>query len=128
MKKKLVFNNTYSSGTYTLIALKDGKKFAGVCLEFDLITEGESINDAMEKITEYAEAWLENARKHRIPEEVLNRPAPKKYWDMFKLISVATQKRVKKTKARKAVKIPSLSVFLFTYPAQSPHPSSLQIA
>lgn len=81
---KLRFNNTYKSGTVTYLIFKEGKnKWVGVCLEFDLEVQANTPQEAKEQIEDYSHLWLENAVKNKLPETVLNRPAPKKYWAMF---------------------------------------------
>lgn len=85
--KKLLFNNTYKSGSVTYIVVEDDErkgKFLGVCLEFDLEVSADTSDEAMEQIRDYAALWLRNAKKNKLPEEVLNRPAPQKYWALYK--------------------------------------------
>lgn len=93
-KKTLRFNNTYRSGTVTFIIFKKGNKFTAVCLEFDLTAEGKTFKEAKELIEDYAQLWYQNAVKNKLPEEVLNRPAERKYWDMYEHILQEQQNRI----------------------------------
>lgn len=77
---KLLFNNTRSVGRVTVLVMPEGKEFVGVCLEFDLVVKEKTHEKAKKQIGDYVDAWLDNAIKNNLPNEVLNRPAPKKYW------------------------------------------------
>jgi len=81
--KKLRFNNTYDSGVVTFLVFPNKKKYIGVCLEFDLVVQEDTLEKAMEQIKDYAKLWHKNAVKHKLSEEILNRPAPKKYWKLY---------------------------------------------
>lgn len=93
MKKKLIFNNTYQSGAVTYLIFKEKDKFVGVCLEFDLEIEANTAKKAMELIEDYSLAWHKNIVKKKLPEELLNKPAPKKYWKIFEDIKEKMEKR-----------------------------------
>lgn len=83
-KSNLRFNNTYESGSVTFLIILERKKYKGVCLEFDLTVEADSFQEAKRLIEDYAKVWHKNAVVHKLPEEVLNRPAPKKYWQIYR--------------------------------------------
>lgn len=100
MNHKLLFNNTYKKGRMTILVFKEKEGYKGVCLEFNLIIECPSFKEAEEHITDYAQAWLENVQKNKLPEELLNNPAPKKYWNISKRID--KQKEFKKVSATKS--------------------------
>lgn len=91
MGKKLIFNNTYKSGHMSYLVIKDKKGHKGVCLEFDLIINCDTLDEAKEQITELSRAWLENVIKNKLPEELLNKPAPAKYRRMFGKITEQIQ-------------------------------------
>lgn len=93
MKNKLVFNNTYQSGAVTYLIFKEKDKFVGVCLEFDLEIEADTPKEAQERIQDLAQAWLLNIREHKLSEELLNKPAPKKYWKIFEDVKEKMEKR-----------------------------------
>jgi hypothetical protein len=95
MKNKLLFNNTYKSGSVTYIVFKDGNKYTGVCLEFDLVVQGDTLNETKEILQDYSQLWHKNAVKNKLPETVLNRPAPPKYWEIYKLILNEEEKKIK---------------------------------
>lgn len=93
MKKNLLFNNTYDEGKVTLFVYEEKKKFVGVCLEFDLVVEADTLSEAKEQIVDYVQAWHKNAVEYKLPEEVLNRPADKKYWKIYSDILKREQER-----------------------------------
>jgi len=91
--KNLKFNNTYSSGKVSFLIFKEKDKFVGVCLEFDLEATGKTAKEAQDRIEEYAKGWHENVVKNKLPEELLNKEAPKEYWEMFERIKQISEKR-----------------------------------
>lgn len=81
--KKLLFINTYKKGYVRGLVYKEGKKYVGVCLELDLVIHGDNLFTTGECLTKMVKGYLENAVKNKLPESVLNRPAPDKYWAKF---------------------------------------------
>ena len=79
----LKFHNTYKSGRVSVIAFREANNYVGVCLEFNLIVRSNTLEKALDEIRDYTEGWLENVVKNKLPEKLLNKPAPKKYWDKF---------------------------------------------
>ena len=98
MKNKLLFNNTYHKGSVTYLVLEKKDKYIGVCLEFDLEIKAKTLEEAKEQLQDYAHLWLKNAVKNKLPEEVLNRPAPKKYWKIYEEMLKQDLKKVEAEK------------------------------
>ena len=111
MKNKLRFNNTYKSGAVTFLIIKEKEKFVGVCLEFDLVTYADSMKEAKEIIEDYANAWLKNATKNKLPETLLNKPAPKKYWSIYERIKLEEEARKKQTSVVREFTKPVISCY-----------------
>lgn len=86
INEDLIFNNTYQSGVVTFIAFYEKDKYYGVCLEFDLVTQAKSISEAMEQIKDYTYGWYKNIVINQLSEKLLNKSAPKKYWNKLKEI------------------------------------------
>ncbi|KKR49926.1 MAG: hypothetical protein UT84_C0017G0014 [Candidatus Curtissbacteria bacterium GW2011_GWA1_40_16] len=86
MIRKLAINNTYNFGRVTFLILKEKKLYTGVCLEFDLVVQAPTPEETKEHIEDLASAWLKNVIKNRLPEKLLNKSAPKKYWAIAKEI------------------------------------------
>jgi len=97
--KKLKFNNTHKLSNVTFLVIPEKDKFIGVCLEFDLVIKAESMKEAQEQIQDYANLWFKNAVKNKLPEEVLNRSADSKYWDIFKALVKRDQERIERKKS-----------------------------
>ena len=84
--KRLKYNNTYDSGKITFLILQDSKlgRFIGICLEFDLETEGKTKEEAQELIQELAKLWLDNVRENKLSEELLNKDTLEDYWNIIR--------------------------------------------
>jgi hypothetical protein len=75
--------NTKKSGMARAIIFKSGKVFKAVCLDFDLIEEAKTMTDAENLIKEAVVGYIKNVCKNNLSDELLNRPAKKKYWDIY---------------------------------------------
>lgn len=80
MIKKISFRNTYNFGRVSYLVIKEKSLYTGVCLEFDLVVKAPTQEEAKEHIQELATSWLRNVIKNRLPEKLLNKRAPAKYW------------------------------------------------
>lgn len=101
----------------TLLVFKDKTKFKGVCLEFDLEIIADTPIEAKKSITDYSFLWLKNVVKNKLPEELLNKPAPKKYWKRYGL--VLQEEKLKVDVERKptiSLKQPSQDFASFNFP------------
>ncbi len=116
MKNKLLFNNTYKSGVVSYVALPEKNKYLGVCLQFDLIIEADTLKEAQEHIVDLSRGWLENAIKNKLSEEVLNRPAPKKYWKLYEKLKEAEELLRKKQTYPKIAGVGSVRSYTPQFP------------
>lgn len=92
----LLFNNTKERGVTTRIIYQEDNHYVGACLEFDLEVEGKTIKEAEERLDEYTRSWLENVNKNNLSDELLNRPAPKKYWEIYLKINNEQKKLIER--------------------------------
>lgn len=99
--------NTKNKGTIEFLVYKEGKSFVGVCLTFDIVEEGSNPEKLMESIQEAAEGHLEVVRAKNMSDDLLNRYAPKEYWDIY-------YKVIKDIKSKKSIKSP-YSFLIFPY-------------
>lgn len=120
MKKQLIFNNTYKNGAVTYLVFKEDNSFVGVCLEFDLEVIAKTRIEAKERIEDYSKAWLENVVKNKLSEELLNKPASKKYWNIYKKVVVDAEQRLKAQHNPSSITI-SNPFLLSSYQPYSPH-------
>lgn len=72
--------NTYKRGAATTIIYPEGNLYTAVCLEFDLVEQAKDFKEAREKIDDAIKSHFYTVVKNKLPEELLNRPAPIKYW------------------------------------------------
>ena len=79
------------------LVYKDSKTYVGVCLTLDIIEEGDDPVILMKSIVEAAEGYLDVVRKLNMSDDLLNRHAPKEYWDKYRQAVTATSgtKRVR---------------------------------
>ena len=76
--------NTKKKGKFTLFVYPEKPNyFVGVCLEFDLIQEGKSASDVMRRIKKASLAYLMTVIKKHYSDDLLNKPAPDKYWKRY---------------------------------------------
>ena len=62
--------------------------FTGVCLDLDIVEEGHSsLEEAILSINEAIISHLQAAAKLNYPKELIDRSAPKEYWDKIKVLT-----------------------------------------
>lgn len=63
---------------------KDGS-FTGVCLDLDIVEQGHTtLQEAILSINDAILSHFNAAKKMGFPKELINRPAPKEYWNKLK--------------------------------------------
>ena len=75
--------NTVQKGSVRCMVFKDGNTWYAVALEFNIVEEGDNPTELMSSIIEAAQGHLEVVRKLNLPDDLLNRHAPKGYWDRY---------------------------------------------
>ena len=76
--------NTKERGTVEFFVYPEQDSYVGVCLTFGILEEGTNSLTLMESIKEAAMLHLEVVVKNNLPDELLNRHAPKKYWNKYR--------------------------------------------
>ena len=98
MKKNL--DNKKTQGIARILVYSSKNKYIGVCLDFDIIEEADSKAEAVSQIQEATKGYIINILKNNLDNSLLNRPAPEKYWQIYKkysrFITAKNEKRVKK--------------------------------
>ncbi|MBD3330265.1 hypothetical protein GF354_01910 [Candidatus Peregrinibacteria bacterium] len=79
-----------------VIAYKKEKIYIAVSLEFDLIAEGKSIMQALERLHDATSGYLEMCCKDNETDEEIYRKAPKKFQDMYDLFVELSEKKRKR--------------------------------
>ena len=75
--------NSYKKGSITLFIYPESNKFVGVCLELDIVEEGNDLEWVKNSLLDATRTHVEIVVKNKLSETLLNRPAPKEYWDKF---------------------------------------------
>jgi hypothetical protein len=90
--------NTKQHGLARIFIFPAGGKFTAVCLDLDIIEEADTKGEVLEQIKEAVSGYMVNAVKNGLDNDILKRPAPKKYWDLYKMylkfISAKNEKSV----------------------------------
>lgn len=98
MKKNL--DNKKTQGIARILIYPSKNKYIGVCLDFDIIEEANTKEEVIKQIKEATRGYIINAWKNNLDNSLLNRSAPKKYWEIYKeysrFITAKNEERVKK--------------------------------
>lgn len=98
MKKNL--GNKKTQGIARILIYPSKNKYTGVCLDFDIIEEADTKEEVISQIKEATRGYVINIWKNNLDDSLLNRPAPKKYWGMYReysrFITAKNEGRVKK--------------------------------
>jgi len=78
--------NTKEAGQFRFIIYKrpGDKYFTGVCLDLDIVEKGKDPVFLRKSLEEATQGYLEAVKKNDLPDYLLNRPSPKKYWKILK--------------------------------------------
>ena len=77
------YKNTLQKGSVRFLIFRDGKSYFGVALEFNVIVEAASPQEAFFFLTEATNGYLEAARKVKIRPVVLNQKTDPEYEKMW---------------------------------------------
>ena len=85
VKKFKGSKKVYSTGTATLSCLesKDGNLYVAHCLEFDLVAQGNTSEEAHNNLADLIKSHIEFAIEKDMEEKSIFHPAPQEYWDTF---------------------------------------------
>lgn len=85
--------NTKENGVIEFVFYPNEGRYIGVCLTFDIVEEGTDINKLRNNLEEAAFLHLKVVIDKNLSDELLNRPAPKEYWDKYYEIKQAIEKK-----------------------------------
>lgn len=69
--------NTKKRGQFRMFVYREKPKYyIGVCLEFDLIQEGENAREVMQRIQEASLGYLKTVIKNNLDDDLLNKKRP----------------------------------------------------
>jgi len=93
-----MIRNTKEKGIIRFVIFPQKKLFVGVCLDFNIIEEGEDPKKVIESLEEAAIGHIEVVIKENLSDELLNRHAPKKYWDKYNELKSKQGAKIKRIK------------------------------
>ena len=76
-------HNTKRRGQVTIFSYKEGKKYVSVCLELDIVEEGDDMLELNRSMVEAVSGYLTTVCKKGLSEDALNRSAPERYWKKY---------------------------------------------
>jgi len=97
---KKILGNKKGQGIARILIYPSKNKYIGVCLDFDIIEEADSKEEAVNQIKEATRGYVINVWKNNLGDSLLNRPAPENYWRIYReynrFISAKNEKMVKR--------------------------------
>lgn len=74
--------NTKEKGVVNFVVYRDSSDsmYTAVCLDFDIVEQGDDLEELKKSIEAGARLHLESVVKNDLNDGLLNRSAPKKYW------------------------------------------------
>ena len=79
--------NTKKGGLLRFLFFQEKRTFVGVCLDLDIIVEGKDFNQVQSELKQTSRDHVELVIKEKLSDDLLNRHAPKKYFNMYSQIS-----------------------------------------
>jgi predicted RNase H-like HicB family nuclease len=76
-------NNTKKQGIARTMIFPCKGGYMAVCLDFDIIEEGDTREELEESMKEAVIGYIENVCKNNLDDKLLNRHADKKYWKIY---------------------------------------------
>jgi len=97
---KKILGNKKEQGIARILIYPSKNKYIGVCLDFDIVEEADSKEEAVNQIKEATRGYVINVWKNKLDDSLLNRPAPENYWRIYReynrFISAKNEKMVKR--------------------------------
>jgi len=77
--------NTKKQGLLRFLIYKRSKDklFTGICLDLDIVEQSENPEKLRKSLEKAAQGYIEAVIKKDLDGELLNKPAPKKYWKII---------------------------------------------
>jgi len=75
--------NSNQLGSATVFIYPSKDRYIGVCLELDLVDEDKNRDVLNERMKKRVNSYIAYIHKKNYDDTLLNRPAPKKYWNKF---------------------------------------------
>ena len=92
--RKIRGKNTKNFGLIEFLVYKDKTKYIGVCLTLNIVEEGKDPQKLMASLKEAAIGHILLVARKKLDNNLLNRPAQKKYWNIyFKILKILQSRR-----------------------------------
>lgn len=78
------------------IVYKKGDRFLAISLDFDLMAEGFTMGEALDRLHDATIGYLSMCYKEKESDKEIYRKAPKKYFDMYELFKELDAKKKKR--------------------------------
>ncbi len=76
--------NTKQDCQFTLFIYRERKRYIGVCLELDIVDNGNDLAELTDRMKKSVESYVRRVCwNDSFDAALLNRPAPKKYWNLL---------------------------------------------
>lgn len=72
-----------AKGVINCLEYKDGDIFIAHCLEFDLVAEGNTREEARTNLADLIKTHIQFSIEKNVEDKALFHPAPPNYWDIF---------------------------------------------
>ena len=105
-----------------ILAYKKGETYLAVSLEFDLMAEGNSIEQAFDRLQDATAGYLKMCCNDNEPDSEIYRKAPQKYqniYDLFIELSKKKRKRESEEKKEEQLREKETSTIQRTYNTQN---------
>lgn len=75
--------NTKQKGILRFVVYPEGKHYIGVCLDLNIIEEGDDFYEVWENLKEASLGYVETVEKEGLRDHTLNQKTPREYWDKY---------------------------------------------
>lgn len=83
LKSNKEMNNIKHHGFAQIFFYPKGDRYVGVCLELDIVDDSKDFPELRERMVRNVAAYVSHVVGSGLDQSLLNRPAPKEYWEMF---------------------------------------------
>ncbi|MCR4277656.1 MAG: hypothetical protein NUV85_01415 [Candidatus Berkelbacteria bacterium] len=77
-------NNIKHHGFAQIFFYPKGDRYIGVCLELDIVDDSKDFPELRERMVRNVTSYVSHVVENGLDRSLLNRPAPKEYWEMFR--------------------------------------------
>ncbi len=93
--ERMKYKNTLQKGSFRFIIFKEEDAWYGVCLEFNIIEEGSTPQEAYLLLNEAAQGYVESARKIKARPHILNQIPNREYESLWSKLQEAKSHKEK---------------------------------